>query len=814
MMNKIKYRKNLRLPAILFLSLPVLCLIFSWNGLPEPLFDAPLSTVILDRDGRLLGASIAQDEQWRFPGNAEVPGKFARAITCYEDRRFFHHPGVDPFAVLRAMWLNIRMGRIVSGASTITMQVIRLSRQGRPRTFQEKLTEMMMAFRLEAAMGKKEILGLYASYAPFGGNVVGIQSAAWRYFGRGPDKLSWAETAMLAVLPNNPALIHPGKNRKELRRKRNRLLDRMRQHGIIDALSCDLAKQEPLPPKPHPIPMLAPHLLSRIMYGGSRSLPSLTHPAASEARSRIRTTLIKNIQVRADEIIRRHHRGLSGNGIHNAAALILDVESGNVIAYVGNVSDFIRPEHGNHVDIITAPRSTGSILKPMLYAGMMNAGELLPTQLVPDIPTRMGGFAPENYSRTFQGAVPAHKALARSLNVPAVRLLHSYGVDRFYALLKTLGMTTLHRPAQDYGLSLILGGAEGNLWDITGIYAGMARCVNDASQGIVPNRSAFFPPRYLIRPQADSRTGENAISSYADDPLGAGACWLSLQAMLEVTRPDEESAWRDFSSSRKIAWKTGTSYGLRDAWAVGITPRYAAGVWVGNADGEGRPGLTGISAAAPVLFELFGLLDVRGWFDCPEADLSEVAVCAKSGYRVGPHCAKRKMARVTPAGLRSEGCPYCRIIHCDSDLTRRVHSECERVAEIRAEKWFVLPPGMEWFYKRKHSDYRPLPPYREDCLESIPGFDTASLTLICPGKSGLIYVPMELDGNRGRTVFEAAHRNPRTTVFWHLDNRYLGKTRDIHQMEIAPEPGRHTLTLVDENGDRLERRFTVLAKGH
>jgi penicillin-binding protein 1C len=764
-----------------------------WNCLPTPLFDAPFSTVLLDRDGKLLSASIAEDEQWRFPPITELPEKFTLAITYSEDKRFFRHIGVDPLAVGRALWQNIRSKRVVSGASTITMQVIRLSRQGQPRTLKEKLIEMVLALRLELSQSKKDILALYASYAPFGGNVVGIEAASWRYFGRGPEKLSWAETAMLAVLPNNPALIHPGRNRDELKQKRDNLLEKLHQFGVIDSLTCKLTKAEPLPPKPHPIPMLAPHLLARTQESRQES-------------SRIKTTLKKELQTRATEIVQRHFKQLARNGIHNVATLILEVGSGDVLAYIGNISDFENPEHGNYVDIITAPRSTGSILKPFLYAGMMDAGELLPSQLVSDIPTRMGSFAPQNYSRSYQGAVPAYMALARSLNIPAVFILRSYGVDRFSALLKKLGMSTLHRPAYKYGLSLILGGAEGTLWDITGIYAAMARRLNNYST-LNPDKPAFFPPHYVkISPTPLLKKEE------MENPLDASACWLTFEAMLEVVRPGEERAWRNFSSSQKIAWKTGTSYGYRDAWAVGVTPQYAVGVWVGNADGEGRPGLTGLTAAAPVLFELFGVLEPYGWFERPEADLVQINVCAKSGYRAGPDCAQTKTVWVTRTGLRSKRCPYCRIIHCDAQHKWQVHNECERVAAIDPVKWFVLPPAMEWYYKHNHSDYLPLPPYRTDCLDVIAGSKTATMTLIYPAPNSRIYVPIELDSRRGRTVFEAAHRNARRIIYWHLDEEYLGKTRDIHQIAIAPEPGEHTLTLVDEEGESLERKFTVLMK--
>ncbi|MBN2317623.1 MAG: penicillin-binding protein 1C [Acidobacteria bacterium] len=785
----------------------VLAGLLFWFCLPAELFQAPYSTVILDRNGELIGASIAADEQWRFPPREELPGKFVEAVTLYEDRHFFRHPGVDLLAVGRAALDNFRSHRIVSGASTLTMQVIRLSRNGRSRTFWEKFKEMILAIRLELSCTKEEILALYAAHAPFGGNVVGLEAASWRYFARRPNQLTWAESAMLAVLPNSPSLVFPGKSRDRLLVKRNRLLDKLERYNVIDSLTCSLSKAEPLPPAPHPLPMLAPHLLNRIQQERGTAFEETNRMDPREAATRYRfvTSLDKTLQRRVNEIVLRHHRQLAGNGIHNAAALVLDVDTRQALAYVGNIPDLSDRNHGNHVDVITAHRSTGSILKPLLYAAMLDSGEMLPKELVPDIPTRIGSFMPQNFTRTYQGAVSANRALARSMNIPAVRMLHTYGVDRFYTLLKDMGMTSLHRPASGYGLALILGGAEGTLWDITGIYAGLARTVNRFFQDEPGPTSSYGRPRYLLSADPDPNNSTGPLP-------GPGAAWSTLEAMLEVSRPDVEGAWRNFTSSQRIAWKTGTSYGLRDGWAVGVTPRYAVGVWVGNADGEGRPGLTGISTAAPILFEIFGLLDHAGWFEIPESEMTEIEVCAHSGHRAGPYCEETIQMYVPLAGLGTRKCPYCRLVQCDASLEWRVHGSCERIGTVRQVKWFVLPTALEWFYRRNHSDYRSLPPYRSDCLESVSGGGTASLSLIYPRKNGEIYVPVELDGARGKTVFEAAHRNPDFLIYWHLDEAFLGTTRNIHQIALDPEPGLHTLTLVDENGERLEQTFRVLSK--
>jgi penicillin-binding protein 1C len=779
----------------------VLTALVAWSVVPVVQFDDPLSTVLLDREGRLLGATIADDGQWRFGVAEEVPEKFVAAITCFEDRRFFAHPGVDPLALARALVLNARRGRVVSGGSTLAMQVVRLARRGRPRTYVEKAAEILLALRLTAALPRVRVLGLYAAYAPFGGNTVGLDAAAWRYFGKPAARLSWGETATLAVLPNAPSLVHPGRNRQRLREKRDRLLGALWDRGVIDAATARLARREPLPTAPGPLPRLAPHLLERV-----RAERRDARWPTGGASPWVRTTLDRALQERATAILLRHHRTLAENGVHNAAVLVAEVDTGRVLAWVGNLPLLDDDAHGHWVDVVPAPRSTGSILKPLLFAGMLDAGEVLPGQLVPDVPTHVGSFHPENFDRTYSGAVPAERALARSLNVPAVRLLRVYGTGRFASLLRRAGLTTLDQPASHYGLSLILGGAEATLLDVTGAYAGLGRMVNRATSGRSQD-GVLHPLTY--RPGGVAR--ERSIASSAP-PFGPAAAWLTLQAMLEVERPGDEFAWRAFSSSRRVAWKTGTSYGYRDAWAVGVTPGHVVGVWVGNADGEGRPGLTGYAAAAPILLDVFDALPGGGWFDEPSPDLVDAEVCARSGMRRGPWCAEGRYRLVTPAALDSPPCTYCRLAHLDGAERWQVHADCERVTAIRTVPWFVLPPAMEAHDRLQHADYRPLPPLRPDCRPGVGPGGTGALAFVSPREDAVVYVPLEIDGARGRVVFEAAHRDPTATVYWHLDDAYVGATRDLHQMALAPPAGPHVLTLVDEAGETVSRRFTVLRR--
>lgn len=795
-----RLKKITRKQKMLFaFLLSFIIIILFWNCLPKPLFREKASTVVVDRNGQLLGALVANDGQWRFPYNRDISVKFRKAIVHFEDKRFYHHPGVDVLAIGRAFLKNIRSHKIKSGGSTLSMQVIRLSRSGKPRTFWNKTIEMIMAVRLEFSYSKEEILALYASHAPYGGNVVGLDAAAWRYFGKGQDQLSWGETATLAVLPNSPSLVHPGKNLLMLKRKRDRLLDKLRAAGEIDEITCISAKAEPLPDKPLALPQYAPHLLTRVFNENVKNKKADGMVA--------KTTIDKTLQIEVENILERHHRTLKTNGINNAAALVADVETGDVLAYIGNIYDPQEPEFQGDVDVITAPRSTGSILKPFLFASMLSEGDILTTTLVPDIPTQIAGYTPLNFSKEFDGAVSAKRALERSLNIPAVRMLRSYGTEKFNYQLKKIGMTTLVHPADHYGLSIILGGAEGSMWDIAGMYASMARTlVHFGPYKARYDKNDFHPLHYHLSKEKKSLRPASFDNSSV---LSAASIWSTFNAMEEVSRPDMESSWREFTSSQRVAWKTGTSFGFRDAWAVGCTPRYVVIVWAGNADGEGRPGLIGVSAAAPIMFDIFKLLKSSAWFDQPYEEMQQVDICRQSGHRALDICEDRDTMWIPIAGLKTPPCPYHQIVHLDMSGRYRVSSECESPSRMTHQSWFVLPPGQEWYYKSRNPQYRVLPPYRSDCS---PTNKNAAMEFIYPKHSTKIYVPIELNGETGKTVFEVAHRSGDAVIYWHLDEDYLGSTKGTHQMALSPEPGKHIITLVDQQGERLELLFEVLQK--
>ncbi len=791
-MIKFKFLPKKKHLKIYTLILVLFLLILFWVSISFPLFRVSYSTVLYANDGSLLGAHIADDGQWRFPEGDSVPQKYETCLLQFEDENFYSHPGVNPLALTRALYQNIKYQSVVSGGSTITMQVIRMA-YGHDRTVWNKLIEVFQALRLELSCSKKEILSLYATHAPFGGNIVGLEAASWRYFHRKPYQLSWAENAMLAVLPNAPGLVHTGKNRDILKKKRDWLLHKMLTKAVIDSITYRLAVDEDIPEHPYSLPQKAAHALE---YCRKMKEGEIYH-----------STINESVQSRVNDIIDFRHRRFSRNQIHNACAIVLEVNTNQVIAYCGNTKPLNGEFHQNKVDIIQSPRSTGSILKPFLYAASLQDGDLLPTMLVADVPTYFKNFNPKNYNRSYAGAVPADEALSRSLNVPAVRMLRQYDIGRFCSVLKKVGLTTIKMDPEYYGLSLILGGGEATLFDLSGAYAGMARTlINYNSNSSAYNTNEFYPPRLIFSDEENNDVNNSTSFNYP--VFSAGAVYNTFEALTNVARPQEEEGWEYFTSSKKIAWKTGTSYGYRDAWAIGVTPEYVVAVWAGNATGEGRPGIVGGVLAGPVLFDIFKSLPRTSWFDMPYDDLKKIAICRKSGYKAGPYC-EVDSVYVPVQGLKSAVCPYHKLVHLDEDESHRVNSSCYPVAKMHHKSWFVLPPVMEWYYKKSHPMYEVLPPVKEGCVVE----NDQPMQFIYPQGNAEVFVPKGLDGTLQSVVLKVAHKNPSTIIFWHMDQDYIGQTNYVHELEIQPVVGWHTITLIDEDGNELTKRIHCVGRG-
>lgn len=780
-MNIINHIKTHKLKTALLAA----GLLWYYFCLPKPLFKTSTATVITSKSNDLLGAIIAKDEQWRFPHNDSVPEKFKQCILLFEDEYFYKHPGFNPVSIVKAIQQNVKSGGIKRGGSTLTQQTIRLARQGQKRTYFEKLKELILATRLELSYSKNEILALYTSNAPFGGNVVGLDAASWRYFNRSAQELSWAESATLAVLPNAPSLIYPGKHQTQLLQKRNRLLKKLFDNQIIDQLTYDLSIAETLPQKPYPLPQIAPHLLQEV--------------AKTNSGEYTQTTLNTALQQQTNTIVKHHYNTLKQNEIYNIAVLVLDVHTRDVLAYVGNSPT--DHAHQKHVNIINKPRSTGSILKPFLFTAMLDSGELLPNQLVPDVPTQFGNYVPENFNKEFDGAVSASRALSRSLNIPAVRLLKGFGLDRFHHYLSDLNLRDLKYSANHYGLSLILGGAESNLWDLCKSYAAMSSTLNhfnETSSEYFTNE--FCEPTYLRNKPV------NFGKKVQEKPLfDAGSIYLTYNSLKNVNRPQGDEHWEFFDGSKQIAWKTGTSFGFRDAWAIGSTADYVVGVWVGNADGEGRPGLVGVQTAAPILFDVFDALPNSEWFAMPYDELHEADICTKSGYRATEICEHKRKDYIPVNGLKTKPCPYHQLVHLDAQQQFQINASCEAIDNITHQSWFVLPPLMAYYYKSKHPFYKPLPPYREDCLVN----NAVTMDFIYPKAFSTAFLPKDFNGETNELILKVAHSKPETTLYWYLNNTYLGDTKDIHELALVAEAGSHLITVVDSYGNEVKRKLEI-----
>ena len=763
----------------------VIILIFYAFCLPKKLFTKPTSTVITSNNNELLGALIAKDGQWRFPHNDSVPKKFKTCLIQFEDEYFYKHPGFNPVSIFNALKQNLKAGKVKRGGSTITQQVIRLSRNDRPRTYFEKLKELILATRLELSISKEKILTYWSSNAPFGGNVVGLDAASWRYFNRKSTQLSWAESATLAVLPNAPNLIYPGKNQDKLLVKRNRLLKKLLVKNVIDSLTYNLSILEDLPQKAYSIPQIAPHLLQKINKKNEGKF--------------VKTTIDKRLQNQSNSIVKNHYNILSKNGIHNISVLVLDVKTRQVLAYVGNAPS--TKKHQKDVDVIDKPRSTGSVLKPFLYAAMLDSGNLLANTLVADVPTNFGSYQPENFDKKYAGAISAKRALSKSLNVPTVRMLQEFGLENFYSYLKKLQLKDLRKSANYYGLTLALGGAESNLWDLCKSYASMASTVNHYTE----NSSRYFKnefcePTFYTDKKIDF--GEKSSEKIIFD---AASIYLTFESLKEVNRPNSDENWEFFDSSKQVAWKTGTSFGFRDAWAIGTTKDYVVGVWVGNADGEGRPGLVGVQAAAPILFDVFDKLPNSEWFEKPFDEMTEIEICNRSGYRATEICEEKKTEFIQNAGLKTAPCPYHISVNVDFSEKNQINTSCESLENIKQKSWFVLPPLMEYYYKDKNPFYKSLPKFRNDCLGEVKN----AMKFIYPTEKTTIFLPKNFDGKKNELILKVAHSNKEAVLFWYIDNTFLGTTNELHQFAVNLKKGNYTISVTDNFGSEIYEQITI-----
>ena len=743
--------------------------------LPRPLFAPDYSTLVVAHDDQLLRAFLNDGQQWCFPPDSSlaVPPKLRTAVLHFEDRRFYRHPGVDPLALGRALYQNTATWTVKSGASTLTMQVARLMRP-KPRTYVNKALEILLALKIELYYTKDEILRLYLNHAPYGGNIVGYQAAIRKYFRKPPEALTWSEAATLAVLPNAPGLVSPTADPQRLVQKRNRLLADLQRAGYFDAETLHLACAEPIPTQAFPYPVWAPHL-SRLLKNSYQG-------------QRIRTTIDVDLQQELEALVRRHLSYLDHQGIGNGAALLVETGSGNVRAYVGS-RDFFNAQHQGQVDGVIAPRSSGSLLKPFLYALSIDDGLILPQTLIKDVPTFYQGFSPSNANKNYDGLVRAEEALVRSLNVPAVRLLQHYGVFNFHRFLHDAGVSTLVRSADDYGLPLILGGAEVTLWDMARLFRGLAR------------GGQIEPLRYLQ---------EQAEVTPSAPLFSPGAAYLALKALRNVQRPGVEYYWHQYQDQWPLAWKTGTSYGQRDAWAIGVSPEWTIAVWVGNFSGESNSAISGVRTAGPLLFDIFNLVPKdfnQVWFSRPNADLVTATLCLDSGRPASPHCPHSTQALTPRPGHPMERCSYHRSIVINEAGTHQVCSLCWQPGAHRLAQQTVYPADVVQYLRERGQVLHDLPPHKADCPVQP---EARPLQVLYPTPESRLQVGRDFDGERQKIVLRAAHNDRERVLFWYVNRRFLGRTVNQHRLAVSLKPGTQALEVVDAHGFRDRIRFYVV----
>lgn len=775
-MNFSKFMKVLKKGIIGIIILSLIYLVIPLNS---PLFKYEYSKIITDDQGEYLRIFLNSNEQWCFPPSEKekIPDKLKIAVINFEDSYFEWHWGVNPISLLRAAYQNLTKGKIVSGASTITMQVARLIRQ-KPRTITNKILEIFLAIKIEFYYSKENILKAYLDHAPFGGNIRGYRTATAKYFEKSPKELSWAEAAALAVLPNAPGLVTPSSGNNILKHKRDILLKKLFDNNEINESTYKLAILEPIISKVYPFRIVAPHLTQKI-YSETKNTNVIS------------TTIDLNIQQNIESIVKQYSSTLQGEGIRNCAALILETKTGKIKSYIGSQDFFDRNNQGM-VDGVFARRSSGSILKPFLYALSIDEGIIIPQTLIKDVPSYFDAFAPQNSDAKFSGAVPAKEALIRSLNIPAVRLLNTYGIFRFYSFLKTVGLTTLFRAAEDYGLPLIIGGAEVNLMDMTMMFRGLA------------NEGYFSKPYYLVRDSSITRSSSSKL-------ISTGACYLTLDMLKELRRPGAENYWRRFQNQRPIAWKTGTSYGSKDAWAIGVSPKWTIGVWVGNFNGEANSNLSGAGTAGPLLFEILNYLpkdDEVKWFEKLDSEFRRVQVCKSTGFLAGPYCDERENIDVPVNMFPLRLCPFHKNIFVDK---KNGYSVCSNCWENGYEEKHILvfPSDVNYYLKLRGQIIQEVPEHNPTCNKRS---DINPLDILYPLDSTKVWLPRDFGGALQKLIIKVAHNNRVKKIFWYLDDFYLGITQKRHEKPVILNKGWHNLFVIDEDGYSDKVKFYVNVK--
>ncbi|VVO35632.1 peptidoglycan glycosyltransferase PbpC [Pseudomonas fluorescens] len=747
---------------------------------PLPLPQDDLARVVLAEDGTPLWRFADANGVWRYPvQTSEVSPYYLEALLTYEDRWFYQHPGVNPLALVRATWQNLTGTRVVSGGSTLSMQVARLL-DPHSRTFHGKLRQLWRTAQLEWHLSKAEILNLYLNRAPFGGTLQGVAAASWAYLGKSPSQLTHAEAALLAVLPQAPSRLRPDRHPQRAQEARDKVLRRLAEFQVWPQAAVDEALEEPLLLAPRLEPSLAPLLARRLNRPDSPPL--------------IRTTLDATLQRRLEDLLLGWRARLPEHT--SAAILVVEEETMAVRAYLGSV-DINDAKRFGHVDMISALRSPGSTLKPFLYGMALDDGLIHSESLLQDVPRRYGDYRPGNFSMGFTGAVPASTALSSSLNLPAVQLLEAYGPKRFAAEMRIGGVPLALPALAEPNLALILGGAGSRLEDLVSGYSAFAR----------DGRSAN------IRLQPDDTLRERPL-------LSPGAAWIVRRILSGQARPDRDPR-AELVQRPVLAWKTGTSYGFRDAWAIGVGPRYLIGVWIGRPDGTPVPGQFGLASAAPLMLQVHDVLtnrDSQRGISAPvkpvPANVGVAAICWPLGQpmsRSDPNCRRQRFAwtldHTTPPTLQALDQPLS-VGLMESVWVNakglRVDAHCPGAEPKTIALW---PAPLEpWLPRAERREAR-IPAADPDCPPpalaassplSIVGIREGDQLRLPAASQQALRLKISALGGSGRR-------------WWFLNGAPLGDSANQDFINASFERlGRYQLSVLDEAGQTARLEFSVV----
>lgn len=753
---------------ILWFSVLNLLFPFPWEALHRP-----PAVVVTDRAGEPLRFLLPADQRWRFPVHlSELPPEVPRALVASEDRWFWRHPGVNPVAIVRAAWSNVRAGEVVSGASTIPMQIARMAEPG-PRSLPRKLREAFRAVQLERRYGKRELLEIYLNLTPYGGNVEGIGAAAWFYFGKTPDRLSLGEIALLTALPRSPVRYDPTVHPAAARAARDQVLRQLAARGAFPRREIADAGAQPVPRARRRPPFSAPHLTELAVR-------------RSPGEARLRTSLDRGVQALAEEEVRGRIADLRATGIGNAAVVVIENGTHAVRALVGSAG-FDETAFQGQVNGAVARRSPGSTLKPFLYAMALDQGRIIPDSWLLDVPTDFSGYVPENYDERYRGRVTVREALVFSLNASAVRLLSTVGLADFHRLLRRGGLATLDKPAEHYGLPLILGSGEVRLVDLVNLYSSLA------------GGGLHRPFRLAEAPEGgEGRTpqGERLFSPAAAQAITG--------ILTDLRRPDLPESWDLTRAGPAVAWKTGTSYGHRDAWAVGFSRRWTIGVWVGNFDGRPRKGISGSQHAGPLLFDLFRALAGReagrepGSADPPATGApDEIEVCAESRELPGPFCPLRLRVPYLPGRSHLAACTWHRRVLVDAATGDLLAGDCLAGRAHAFRLLTVFPPELVAWWRAQGNPVPGLPRLSPAC-GSIPEGEPPRI--VSPDGTTPYRLRRAAPPEHQRIPL-VAHASPDAgRLFWYQDGRLVAATAPQESRFLPTVRGEHRLVVTDDLG--------------